>query len=495
MSEKTTSPALSEPVLSSVKPIDLAAMSNFDTAVVVYWRRRLLNILVIGIGDILALNIGLIIAGLLRWWLKGQTMIPEWSWAIITGWILGALVLGLLPGWGLGAVEELRRTIWLAAGLFALVALGLFLGKIGTEISRLTLTTTILISAPLILLLRNGTRQFLLERGRWGLPTVVYGGSDTGRLAIRALQEQASLGFIPVGIFEDQIAGGEETIEGVPILGGIKESTSAAPAAVLAMNDIPRHELVGLLDGPLSSYRQVVIVPDLIEAPSLWVRPRDLGGILGLEVSHNLLDPVARFTKRAADLALVLALSVVWVPVCGVVALMIWLEDRRSPVFFQERTGKNNEIFRMYKFRTMVPDAEEALRQAIEEDEALREEWESSFKLRKDPRVTRIGAFLRKASLDELPQLYNVLMGHMSLVGPRPLPMYHYDQLPPRLHRLRERVRPGITGLWQVSGRSDTGNEGLLRWDSYYVRNWSIWLDIVILIRTFNAVIRRDGAY
>jgi lipopolysaccharide/colanic/teichoic acid biosynthesis glycosyltransferase len=261
------------------------------------------------------------------------------------------------------------------------------------------------------------------------------------------------------------------------------------------MTDIPRHAMVDLLEGPLAGYRRVVIIPDLLEAPSLWVRPRDIGGILGLEVSHNLLDPLARFIKRAADLSLVIGTAPVWIPALSLTAAAIWLGDRHNPFFLQERVGIRDQVFRAFKFRTMVPNSQQALQEALATDTALRREWESSFKLRKDPRITRIGAVLRRTSMDELPQLLNVLFGTMSLVGPRPLPRYHYEQLPGQCRRLRERVRPGITGLWQVSGRSDAGNAGMIRWDGYYVRNWSIWLDAVILVRTFRAVVRGDGAY
>ncbi len=148
----------------------------------------------------------------------------------------------------------------------------------------------------------------------------------------------------------------------------------------------------------------------------------------------------------------------------------------------------------MFKFRTMHPDAEAVLTKKIEQNPAVREEWEENFKLLDDPRITPIGRFLRRTSLDELPQVLNTLRGEMSLVGPRPLPDYHYSELPARVRDMRDRVRPGITGLWQVSGRSEIGHSGLIKWDSYYVRNWSPWLDIVILYRTIRVVLNGKGA-
>jgi lipopolysaccharide/colanic/teichoic acid biosynthesis glycosyltransferase len=142
----------------------------------------------------------------------------------------------------------------------------------------------------------------------------------------------------------------------------------------------------------------------------------------------------------------------------------------------------------------MVPNAELVLQHHLEADAEARAEWEANFKLTNDPRITRVGAFLSKTSLDELPQLVNVLRGEMALVGPRPLPAYHHEQLPTRVRDQRRRMRPGMTGLWQVSGRSDAGHAGMVRWDPYYVRNWSIWLDVVVLVRTVRVVLFGSGA-
>ncbi len=265
--------------------------------------------------------------------------------------------------------------------------------------------------------------------------------------------------------------------------------------AILAISDLDRARIPALLEGPLAHYKKIILIPDLFEIPTLWVRSRDIAGVLGLEITSNLLDPLARCLKRTMDLVLVLLAAPLWIPLCLLIALAIRLEDGHAPLYFQQRLGKNGVSFNTMKFRTMVPDAERVLQEKLDRDPALRAEWETHFKLRKDPRITRVGALLRTTSLDELPQLINVLRGEMSLVGPRPLPAYHQQCLSRRTQRLRARLRPGLTGLWQISGRSDIGNEGFERWDAYYVRNWSIWLDLVILFRTTRAVFKRAGAY
>ena len=221
---------------------------------------------------------------------------------------------------------------------------------------------------------------------------------------------------------------------------------------------------------------------------------------LFLSADATTAQTVNRSTYRKAikfvlDIAIVLIFSPFWLPICGIIYLAIWLEDNKNPLFLQDRIGKDGRVFKTFKFRTMVPDAEEVLKRVLAENEELRHEWETFYKLRKDPRITKIGGFLRRTSLDELPQLFNVLRGEMSLVGPRPLTTYHLEALPEEVCSVREMVKPGITGMWQVSGRSDSGNEGMKQWDPYYVKNWSLALDFSILYRTVHVVLKREGAY
>lgn len=460
-----------------------------------YHRKWLMNALIMGLGDGLALVLAMMTASALRWWLKGDPMFQEWFLMLPLGWWGAASVARLLPSWGLGIVEELRRVVILLCLLFAGTLVVLFLTKQSTETSRFTLSLGFVGSLILVPFVRTRMKRALIERGRWGVPAVVYGAGETGRKVIRSLREEPGIGYVPVGVFDDDPERWGDYVDRVPILGSTAQSADEAPVAILAMPGIPRTRMVELLEGPLSHYKQVVIIPDLFDIPTLWVRSRNLAGILGLEITHKLLDPVAQLIKRSIDVSFVLLTAPVWAPLYGLIALAVWLEDRHSPFFYQERVGKKGRTFRMRKFRTMVPDAEAVLTKRLAEDPALRHEWETTFKLRQDPRLTRIGAFLRRTSLDEIPQLINVLRGEMSLVGPRPLPAYHQEELPARVQQLRTNVRPGMTGLWQVSGRSDGGNEGLERWDAYYVRNWSVWLDIVILVRTVRVVLRGSGAY
>jgi len=221
---------------------------------------------------------------------------------------------------------------------------------------------------------------------------------------------------------------------------------------------------------------------------------RDLAGILGVEIKHNLLNPWIRRIKRALDLLGVVAGGLLISPLVLAIVSLIKLDSSGPAFYTQHRLGKGGNHFRCWKFRTMHVDADWLLTQHLQDNSELRWEWEQDHKLRSDPRVTRAGRFLRATSLDELPQLWNVFRGEMSLVGPRPIvdgeiPKYG------KVYKLYQRVTPGITGLWQVSGRNNTTYEERVALDAYYVRNWSVWLDLVILARTVGSTVLRRGAY
>ena len=453
-----------------------------------YVRRHLLNVLALALGDIVALVVAASAAGALRYvWLGGAYASPLWLRYVVPAWLVGAALLRLLPGWGLGPVAELRRISILTVTVYGSAMALLFLSQEAEDTSRLTVVLAMSASWVVVPLVRVRVKRLLIWQNRWGVPVAVFGAGPDADRVFRLLKEERGLGYDPV-----------HPSEGVPIRAFGRRSPVRrvpAPVAVLVMAGLGRDRTAALLEGPLARCRSVLIVPDLLDTPSLWVRPRDLQGVLGLEVTCNLCRPSSRLVKRLMDLALTVLSAPLWVPVCAVIAALIWLEDRGSPFFLQERVGQSGRPFHTWKFRTMYPDAEAVLQRRLAADPGLREEWEAHYKLKVDPRITRVGAALRRLSLDELPQLLNVLRGDMSLVGPRPLPAYHRDTLPDRVCTLRERVRPGITGMWQVSGRSDIGTDGMKLWDPYYVQNWSLWLDAVVLFRTVRAVASRSGAY
>lgn len=460
-----------------------------------YTRRYLGNVFATSLGDGIAWASILLLAGGLRLMFWDESLIPAWSIFMVISWWVGAIGFQLTPGWGVSSVDHLRRTVLLIVSIFAGAAIFLFVIQEGASTSRFTLLMAFVSAIVLVPFFRMNVKRFLIQWGKWGVPVAVYGEEKSVRMIISRLLEDKSLGYIPEAVFLENPSAGETEIKGVPVRGGLTDWTPEAAIAILTVQGNLGRATSRLIEGSLSSYRRVMIIPDLLDTPSLWISSRDLGGVVGLEVPQKLLDPFARFTKRTIDLVAVIATMPVWLPLCGILAIAIWLEDRRAPLFGQTRVGLDRANFTTWKFRTMVPNAEEILRKQLAEDEAFRVHWEAHYKMKDDIRITRVGRWLRKTSLDELPQLINVFWGEMSLVGPRPLPAYHHQELPEQVRHLRERVRPGMTGLWQVSGRSEAGNDGIVRWDSYYVRNWSFWLDVIILVRTIRVVLKGSGAY
>lgn len=207
----------------------------------------------------------------------------------------------------------------------------------------------------------------------------------------------------------------------------------------------------------------------------------------------NIAPHLGGLGKRAMDMALAVAGLLVLAPLLSLLALGVWLQDGASPFYGQWRIGYGGRRFRCWKFRSMVKDADQRLKAHLQSDAQAAAEWAATYKLKNDPRITPLGRFLRQSSLDELPQLFNILIGEMSLVGPRPVVKDELSRFGASLrHYLR--CRPGLTGLWQVSGRSDTSYERRVQLDRFYVERWSIWSDVGILLRTPYALLA-GGAY
>jgi Undecaprenyl-phosphate galactose phosphotransferase WbaP len=240
--------------------------------------------------------------------------------------------------------------------------------------------------------------------------------------------------------------------------------------------------------------RKIIVIAGFDGVNNINVKAHDIAGTLGLEIQQNILGRWGRFIKRVMDVFLVLFGGLIAVPFMSLIALLIKIDSRGRIFYSQSRVGHYGKPIRVWKFRTMVENADQILYDYLKENPGLQAEWDKTHKLKGDPRITRVGNILRKLSLDELPQIWNILRGDMSLVGPRPIvtdEIHHYREK----FELYKYVLPGMTGLWQVSGRNNTTYEQRVNMDSYYVQNWSIWLDIYILIKTVWVVISRDGAY
>ena len=410
---------------------------------------------------------------------------------------IGYALLGVYRVQGRAPIERFSSRVKVTCLLLALLA-GWHYSNNGAHWPLGTVGLAFLLAVALPLAAESLVRTILLCAGLWGVPAAVIGTGPTGRQVVRILRTMPEFGLRPVAVFDD--ADGTEpspaTVEGVPVLGSIAESArygSGIETAIVTTSACAR-ENVGAVLMQLG-YRNIIVVPDLGDLPTLWVRTSDLGGLIGLHIRHNLLLRRNCLLKQTLDYLLALPLVVLSVPVVAVLALWIMLWSGGSPFYVQTRAGKAGRPIKVWKLRTMYADADQRLQRLLAEDSAARQEWARYCKLANDPRILPgIGTFLRRTSLDELPQIFNVVRGEMSLVGPRPFPLYHLELFDASFRSLRASVIPGITGLWQVSARSDGDLEVQQALDTFYIRNWSIWIDLYILWRTVGAVLAGRGA-
>ncbi len=411
--------------------------------------------------------------------------------------------LGLYPGILRTPYDELKRLTIASSTGFLFVSFLFFLGRQGTVYSRSVLLLCWLAALVLVPACRFAVRRIFAQRDWWGYPVLLFapkGGRASALQQFLVHPEQglriaASVLFDPDGRFPSVssrllLSSKRQMEDSMRDL----QSRYKDAIALLVVDalSIEMRQTVILL---ASRYFRRVIVhmeTSWIKQASLRVADAPCGLVLSMR--QNLLDSNRRRMKRFLDILLCLAGSMVLLPLIPPIALCIRL-DSRGPIFFrQRRVGLDGKPLDIIKFRTMVTGAEEALRQVLQEDLSLQEEWRAGQKLSRDPRLTRVGAFLRRTSLDELPQILNVLKGEMSLVGPRPIvegEIARYGQD----YELYKRVKPGMTGLWQVSGRNTVDYSRRVELDRHYVYNWSVWLDIYIIIRTFPVLWSGEGSY
>jgi Undecaprenyl-phosphate galactose phosphotransferase WbaP len=417
----------------------------------------------------------------------------------IVVWVGLRFLLGLYPGYGLGQVEELRRQTFALFTTLAITTVFAFFSSTAESLSRMLLFAWILgllFTAPLA---RYCAKLALKKLGLWGKPVVVLGAHDVGARVLEDLRREWQLGFRPIAVFDNRVAPIQRTLNGVPYGGTLGDAIALGrehriDTVIFAMPYTRREQLAKFVDLAKLNFRHVVVIPNLVGITNSAVVARNFAGTFGVEIKYNLLDPWSQRLKRVLDLAATVVGGIFVLPLIAALALLVRLESR-GPIFYSDkRMGRDGELFSCVKFRTMVPDAESLLHELLAENEEAREEYLKYHKLRHDPRVTSVGRFLRKTSLDELPQLWNVLRGEMSLVGPRPyLPRESGDIGVTQEEILR--VTPGITGPWQVAGRNRSAFEERVEMDVSYVSDWSVWLDLVLLVRTSACVLFSRGAY
>ncbi len=487
--------------------VDRQAAARVAQAAALPFRARWWAPWALVVTDILALELALL-GGLLLRWAISPVVAFELTALQYTGMAVGLLVLplrhtldGLYPGYGLGPVERLRRRVCGVAVLITVLICwdflaGYYSGRDPSPV-RGVLIGTLAFAVVICPLAEAATRWLLVRLRCWGIPVAVLGAGRTGELILKTLEKDPSLGLVPVGVFDDDPHKWRRPIRGVPVLGPVARVKSLAKTvrvALVAMPGMHREQLT-LLSARLP-FPRVILVPDLMGLSTVGIAACDLSGVLAIEVRKNLLVRRNLIIKRVLDYVLGIPLFIVSLPLFALFAAWIRCVSPGPAFYAQDRVGLGGKTIRVWKLRTMYLDADERLAAHLERSPAARREWDEYFKLKDDPRILPgIGYLLRKTSLDELPQLWNVLQGNMSLVGPRPFPRYHLARFRRDFSVLRRGVLPGITGLWQVTSRSNGNLEAQESCDTYYIRNWSVWMDLHLLARTVSAVLSQNGAY
>lgn len=409
--------------------------------------------------------------------------------------VLVYFLMGLYTGTGPSPVERFRLRIIgiilvigniMVASLPPGLPLGSFVvaGVLGVVLSVFGFYTEFFI------------RSFLIQRGLWGAATALVGLGDKSRALYKTLIAKPELGLKPVGFISTPADAGVAlgTLP-APLLGKLADVSKFAPSLELAVFGSTHELAAATAEHGNLPVTQLVLVDENAEIQSLRLRTRSLAGAIGLEVKRDPLLSQNRWLKWAVDLAITLPIAILTAPVLAALAAAIKIIDPGKAIYVQERVGLNGKPVRVFKLRSMYADADKRLKEYLAANPQARMEWERYFKLSNDPRILPvIGNFIRRSSLDELPQLWNVLRGEMSLVGPRPFPSYHAESFDKEFQEMRVSVPPGITGLWQVSERSDGDLAVQKAQDLYYIRNWSVWLDLYILFQTLPAVIGAKGA-
>ncbi len=406
-----------------------------------------------------------------------------------------------LPFWR--EVEKTLKACTLAL-IFSISLL--YLAKISGEISRTLIMITWLLTIILIPLLRYYGKLLLIKLNIWNKSVFILGAGKTGELILKAFTRERIMGYEIVGFLDDneKLSEIKHPLSDcvIPILGTFEEaeriiSSYKVSEVIVAAPGMPAKQLVELTNRLQPMVSNIMLVPDLfgLSMNGIEVEYFFDEQTLLLNIKNQLKSSSNRFIKRSFDIVIGSFALMLCIPILILLAFAIKINSSGPALFTQERLGQQGEIFTCYKFRTMYTGGDKILKSFLRSNDKAKKEWETFNKLKEyDPRLTKVGMWLRRFSLDELPQLTNVILGDMSLVGPRPYLPRERKRMLNWAHDIHI-AKPGITGLWQVSGRNEVEFEGRLKLDTWYVRNWSLWLDIILLLKTLRVVLKREGAY
>lgn len=393
------------------------------------------------------------------------------------------------------------KMLWKVSLFSSLAILSIvFIGKM-TNVSRTVVVIIGIFALIVHPLLRFQIKRYLIAWGLLKRKVLILGANETGRLALRSLMNEPNLGYEVVGFLDDRPRTGRMHVDGVRVHGRLDcveryLRNTDIHDIVIAITDLDKEALEKLI---ARLQHKALSILYFLDHAGLAVLGTELmhffhDRAFALQIKNNLAEPLNYYTKRIFDYLVGGALFLLLLLPLAIIAIVVRATSAGPAIYWQQRVGRNGRVFRCFKFRTMYRDADERLSGILARDPAAQREWKVQHKLRYDPRITPVGDFLRRTSLDELPQILNVLRGDMSLVGPRPVTEEEIDRHYRENAKLCFSVLPGITGLWQVSGRSNTTYQYRISLDTWYVRNWNLWIDIVILLRTVVTVLRREGA-
>lgn len=396
---------------------------------------------------------------------------------------------------------EVIQKIFYAVILSMLVCITMmYFGHIAGGVSRLYVALSGITSFAFLCIFRYIVKKALFRFNMLLEPVLIIGAGKTAELVVRQFSNDTGFGAKIIGFIDDAPISNELPRQ-YPVLGNFSESETiiketGVKTVIIAAPGLGKYKLLELVNKIQPLVKDLSFVPDLIGVPVGNMELQKLydAKMIMLRVRNNMLRWYNKVLKRCFDLIVSMIFLPIIIIVSIIIGICIYIESPGPIFFIHYRVGQQGKNFPCYKFRTMVENAQEVLKEALKKDVALQKEWNVAFKLKNDPRITKVGGFLRRTSLDELPQIINVFLGQMSLVGPRPIITKETERYGEYINDYYL-VPPGITGLWQVSGRSDTTYTERVEMDTWYVRNWSVWIDIVLLYKTIFVVLNRKGAY
>ncbi len=450
---------------------------------------KFLTVMLLSIGDILAILLSIYLAYLLRENVLHKlipNLKPLYSMAIYKKYVfllfLWPLVFYILELYDHIISSELEavRAFKGSTIAYILSAISLYILDVRPRFPRSIFLTSWILSPFVIIIVRKIIRSVFRRFGLWKYKILVVGDSPEIFIIENTIKYHPNSFNIV------------KKLDNLDLVTLKKIFEEASPDIIIFApdKDIPPE----IIDFAETEGIELLVITDTFGLRSQGIGTWNISGIVTIKLNYNLFRPINKYIKFIFDRLCAFFFILFTIPIYPLIALIIKLDSKGPVLYKQTRVGKNGKLFKVYKFRTMYIDADQKLKEILEKDPQARKEWETYRKLKNDPRVTRIGKFLRKTSLDELPQVINILKGEMSLVGPRPVTQEEIENYYKETVKYYYSVLPGITGLWQVSGRNELDFNARLLLDEFYVLNWSLELDLEIILKTVTVVLTGRGA-